>query len=260
MHSYITTWDGQTPPGFAAGQYVSSGYTVLLVSSNLVPVTLSATYAVSYIYPHGVETMLITLQSSYGLDDAAALSQDNRLIARATKMPPVVLPPALSPGDDDSLVSAALLSLLPVQGLPGLGVPHDISGLASFTYVNVLNVQTGQTYQLFNGDTITVTFTDAANNQWTAQFQVNVGGLGSIALFPMVPGSLRDANGNDPTKTPTSNTGQTGASQNATALFTPPTVLLIPGDLADPPGTCIFQMAWPDGAGTGPVKLDNITD
>jgi hypothetical protein len=212
---YFQTYTGATPPGYAggvvgppSGLYCHSGadYTVLLVVSSAVP--MSGTFYTCWTVPRSTQVkgkltaglgagttpsvqkvLPITATTS-----AEAIAADNILLHRSV------------PGGSISLPSTTLTwlnadapelpqSLIPSQFVlvdTGNTVWHMLLGLVGIpqvTYADFRNLQTGQVFRVYAGDTITVT----DNDGYSAQVQWNpMVGNGWV----YVPGSLHDPKGN----------------------------------------------------------------
>ena len=116
------------------------------------------------------------------------------------------LPPSYTVNATPELISQWLSSVeIPeVPGTQVVSVWHGLTNFPQFIRWTFVNTQTGDTFTLWNSDTVTVT----DSNGWTAKFQWEP--LSSIQ-WVFVPDSIRDENGNAPSSTTSQNTvtGQT---------------------------------------------------
>jgi hypothetical protein len=138
--------------------------------------------------------------------DLMARDLDNRIVARASAMPPVTLPPGITPSDEyEAVILPAIINQ--VQILTPNGQVEFWHGLVNFgQFVSVNVAMGGKTYKVYVNDTITVQF---ANGQ-TVKVQL----LNPLSSIPwiLVDGSLRNADGTDPNRPrPTTSTAPYGA-------------------------------------------------
>lgn len=194
--AYSNQWIYKTPPGYVgivqdAGACTSpmpnSATTVLVVSTEI---AISGAYYPCWRYPHGVGVLeMIALT---GGSNADAVSADNLLLARSAKVASIHLPSTLVVTSTPELISQWLSSSAGVPEVPGsqvLASPwHALSDYPQVVEATFVDTTTGQTFNLWNGDVITVT--DARG--WTAKFQWTP--LSSIQ-WTLVVGSIRDAKG-----------------------------------------------------------------
>jgi hypothetical protein len=128
---------------------------------------------------------------------------------------------------------------------------HALTNFPQLLQGNFVNVQTGETFTLWNGDTITVTDSDGntAKFQWTPL---------STVQWTLVPNSVRNAAGNPPGVTPTTATPSApsvivtlpnGTQTTITPYQAPPADPLPPGTVTldpNPFGTPDVGCANPD--------------
>lgn len=195
--AYANQWIYATPPGYVgivqdAGACTSptpnTATAVLVVSTEI---AISGDYYACWRYPHGVGVLeMIALT---GGSNADAVSADNLLLARSAKVASIHLPSTLVVTSTPELISQWLSSSAGIPEVPGSQVPaspwHALLDYPQVVEATFIDTTTGQTFNLWNGDVITVT--DA--NGWTAKFQWTP--LSSIQ-WTFVVGSVRDANGN----------------------------------------------------------------
>lgn len=158
----------------------------------------------------------VVVQAVDLLDTLAALDFDNRVFGRAMKQLSITLPDNFSPSDEDVILSGAIsgeLILLP--GTTSTSWWHFFTSLPSLELVSneYIVVSTGQRVRIFVGATITVKF----SNGYTAKYKlVNIH---SSIQWQLVPGSLRDQDGNEPNAAPAS--APTGERRSDAAATVP---------------------------------------
>lgn len=199
--NYFTQYSGQTPPGYAGtiGPSASPLCTSSTAQNGTLVLVVSALYPISEFFYEclqhngtGIGTFVMVVKPADSGANADTISNDALLITRSAKTGPVTLPPTISlTGDPQETASAWLSSAegVPQNGASTVSLWHGITNFPQAIQGTFINVSTGQTFQLWNGDTITVT--DSSGN--TAKFQWTP--LSSVQ-WTLVPGSLRDKNGN----------------------------------------------------------------
>jgi hypothetical protein len=96
--------------------------------------------------------------------DAAAL--DNSIFARAAKLQPVVTPSTITYTDADEVITAYIQSQLQATGQTGVNLWHLLPGFPSAVYYTMLDLQTGQTENIYVGDEITVQYPGGYSEKW----------------------------------------------------------------------------------------------
>jgi hypothetical protein len=143
------------------------------------------------------------------------IANDAILISRDAKTGPINLPSNFSLiTSTDEEMSAYLSSAagIPQNGSSTLSFWHGFLNMPQFLQGTFVNTQTGETFTVWNGDTITVT--DSNGN--TAKFQWQPF---STVQWRLVPNSIRDSEGNPPGVTPT-----------AAAAIGPPVSVTLPNN------------------------------
>lgn len=198
--AYANQWIYATPPGYVgivqdAGACTSptlnSATAVLVVSTEI---AISGDYYACWRYPHGVGVLeMIALT---GGSNADAVSADNLLMARAlANSGRLVLPPNL-PFVGDS----ASFDVLWNEWVSNVGLHLDTVGQTEFWHgildmltpmytATYTNEQTGEEFQVWAGDVITVT----DSSGYTAKFEYTPG---APTDWTYVPNSIRDPQGN----------------------------------------------------------------
>jgi hypothetical protein len=201
--SYFGQYGGTTPPGYtgtinlsptsACGNSSATNGTNLLVISALVPIS-EFFYECLQKSGNTISTTTFTVVVK-PLDTGAnadTISNDGLLLDRSAKVGTVTLPPGYSvTGTTQEIISAYLSSAdgVPQSGASTLSPWHALTNYPQLVQGQFTNIQTGETFTLWNGDTITVT--DSNGN--TAKFMWTP--LSSVQ-WALVPNSLRDKNGN----------------------------------------------------------------
>jgi hypothetical protein len=234
-HTYVSTWVGKEPPGYAgvvgfapapACTGVSHvGATIVLVSSATLPI--GGLFYACQRSAHG-----ITSNGAVAINantDAQTISADAAALFRSAKTKAITLPPGTPITDTQEIISAWLSSAagIPLEGSTSLGFWHALANFPQLIKGTFLNVATGEIFTLWNGDVITVT--DSSGN--TAQFQWTP--LSTIQ-WTLVPGSIR-IHGN-----PVGATPPVGALPGAALTVTypnGPTVIVTPYNDTLPSGT-----------------------
>jgi hypothetical protein len=96
--------------------------------------------------------------------DAAAL--DNSIFARAAKLQPITTPSTITYSDEDSVITAYIQSQLQATGQTGFNPWHLLPGFPSAIYFTMIDLQTGQTENIYVGDEITVQYPDGYSEKW----------------------------------------------------------------------------------------------
>lgn len=211
---YLNEWLHRTPPGHPAGSYVRPGQqtrydswqgelvieaswqsTVVLVVSEAYP--LSALIEFTEIRDGYSRTWPVGAPSNL-----AARDLDSRLFGRATKLDPIELPSGLTPGDGPEGISPEISRTLVPLAVPAqLDFWHALTQLPELRLVKFAfqvnwpgHPSHGQQVWVFAGDTITVKYANGYTEKWKL---VN---LSSSIAWQRVEGTLRDQNGNDPSR------------------------------------------------------------
>jgi hypothetical protein len=202
--SYFGQYSGTTPPGYtgtinlsptsACGNSGASNGTNLLVISALVPISEFFYECLQKSGGNTISTTTFTVVVR-PLDTGAnadTISNDALLLDRSAKTGTITLPSDLSlTGTTQEIISAYLSSAdgVPQSGASTISLWHGITNFPQAVQGTFTNIQTGETFTLWNGDTITVT--DSNGN--TAKFMWTP--LSSVQ-WALVPNSVRDKNGN----------------------------------------------------------------
>ena len=128
--------------------------------------------------------------------NAAAAALDNLTFARATKIPPIKTQGQVTQADEDPNITRYLQTQLIANGT---NLYHEIMGMPQVKWFTMVDVQTGQTTNIYIGDIITVDY----GNGYTEQWQFN--GALTDYQWTRVPGSLM-YNG-QPVTPPTTSSG-----------------------------------------------------
>lgn len=134
--------------------------TVMLVSSLSQPISAVVKYMqVGSGKGGGVGIHPITV------DEAGTITLDGGIYARATKIPPVNLPDIAYNDEPDDIVGQ-IQDVLIANGTGGTDAWHGLTNYPQFGYYNVVDTQTGQTYKVYTGDTITVQLAGGYSEQF----------------------------------------------------------------------------------------------
>lgn len=178
---------------------------VLVVST---AIAISGGFYACWNYPKGGPVLRAFMID--GTSNANAVTDDNVIFARAAAEAGRITLPANLPlngadgGSTPELQGAWLNSVLIESGPPETNLWHGIIDYPNVLEGTFTNLQTGQKFTIWSGDTITVT----DQNGWTAKFQWNPL---ADSQWQYVPNSLRDQNGN-PVNTTGSNAPHSGGS------------------------------------------------
>jgi hypothetical protein len=261
--SYFAQYNNATPPGYtgtvnpsATPLCTSSGAqngTNLLVISELVPIS-EFFYECLLHTGTGIGTFTLVVKPADSGANGDTIANDALLLGRSAKTGEIDLPSSLSLiTDTQEIISSYLSSAdgVPQSGASQISLWHGITNFPQAVQGTFTNIQTGETFTLWNGDTITVT--DSNGN--TAKFKWTP--LSSVQ-WALVPNSVRDKNGNPPGKTPTPALPAGGSltvtlpAGQGTTIVTP--YQAPPGDPALPRGTVTVD---PDPFGTATVGCIN---
>jgi hypothetical protein len=203
--NYAEAWMGQTPPGYegvisppatpseGCSEGVNGGTTFIVVS-NAAPISGDFYVCLQFTYYYGYPIGVMTAIPIDATTNADTITYDDRIIARSAETGIIRTPTGIPVTETPETISAWLSS---AAGVPQVG-PSEIDlwhGLTNFPQAvegKFIVSATGQQFTLWNSDTITVT----DQNGWTAKFQWTP--LSNIQ-WKLVPGSIRDQNGNPPT-------------------------------------------------------------
>jgi hypothetical protein len=188
--TYLAQWIYQAPPGYGAiinGDNSPEGKvgTRLIVISTSVPI--------SGIYYYSYSNGAFSLLSVNPETDAAAVANDELLLARSIKMTKLTLTTGqnIQGVDPIDLISGWLQSRL-IMTDTGTSLWHAIAtlNLPQVTYATFKDPVTGDSFTVYSGETITV----YDSNGWSIQLTYTPSVAG--APWQIVPGSVRDNNGN----------------------------------------------------------------
>lgn len=179
--AYLNTWVGKTPPGYAGIVSLPGGLndcgsgqgtaTTLFVISTAVP--LSQTFYACYISgPHGAGKLVAATIGP--ATTAGAIAADNAVLHRSVPEGSLTLPGNITwtNTSDPPEVAEAWVQGALILTDTGTSFWHGLSNLPNMpqvTFGKFLNTQTNTTFEIYAGDTITVT--DA--NGYSAQVEWN---------------------------------------------------------------------------------------
>lgn len=205
---YATKWLGKTPPGFPTIGYSASGYgtlevlptTQVMISSSTYPLSADFVFDDNHSYPVGY--LVTPIDAS---NDTGARAFDNEVHGRAADIPPLHIPTAYPPGSVTADVIGYAQTQLYAVGGPQVDFWHGLTNIGQFVYVSIFDAQTGQTYKLYVGDSVTFVY----SNGYTEKFEY-LGPTLSI-MWQEQTNTLRDANGNVPGKSPPAGSANSNA-------------------------------------------------
>jgi hypothetical protein len=127
-------------------------------------VVISTTYPISGTFTVGGGCYTVTPPGTTTNMSTGAF--DARMFARGA-MPPIKIPVGHNP-DAIEFAIEDIQAVLPTTSLPpGYTLWHGLTNFPQVVYYTVVNAQTGQTFQVYVGDTITVQYADG----WTEKFK-----------------------------------------------------------------------------------------
>lgn len=166
---------------------------VILVVSDTVPISAYFRLVWGSDYVEGYGWYNYPYMETTTVDLNSAIALDNALIARATQIPPIAIPPAVGRSansfDADVLLSRVSQEVLIRQGLPGLSPWRFLTGAPTAVYVRFRDTRSGVVREVFVGDTITVRFQDGST------LLLKLVDPNSSIQWEVVEGSARQANG-----------------------------------------------------------------
>lgn len=239
-NDWFLKYSYQTLPGYPSTQLVmpnNSGLggpgTLLIVSST--EYALSGAYRATW---YSVPYSYMLLNYVRGLTDGDAIKLDGELVARSTKIPPVILPPSIPPNETPEIIEGFVAGVLVQTGQGGNSLWHGLfpGTVGQVAYVIVKDTQTGQTYTMWANDPITIRF----SNGWSCKV---IWSPFSDPQFQIVPNSMRDQNGNPPGSTTSPPASQNGPSTDLGNLGDPSTgiVYVSPDAGSTPTGTVTIE-------------------
>jgi hypothetical protein len=96
--------------------------------------------------------------------DAAAL--DNSTFARAAKLAPLSTPSTMPYTETDEIISKYIQSQIAGSGPTGINYWHALFGFPKVVWYTMVDAQSGQTQDIYVGDTITVTYPNGYSERW----------------------------------------------------------------------------------------------
>lgn len=217
-NNYFNQYKNVTPPGFPAGKKMRPcvwswwspiGEPVEYYYPNCsVAVVISTTYPLTGSFEFSrLDDGVVTTQGLHTPNDVSLREFDNYLTARSAKLPPINIPSTLNHTDPPELLTQYLQTQLTptVPGQIDTEFWHGILNQGQFVRVRFNNAQTGQSYWIYVGDSITVQYA----NGYTEKFKFV--SFASTAAWEKVEGSLRDQNGRKPSD-PNPDTNESNAS------------------------------------------------
>jgi hypothetical protein len=99
-------------------------------------------------------------------DNASAAALDNGVFARAAKLAPVVTPPTITYTEVDENIDQYIESQIVTDGPWGINLWHMLTNFPNIQWFQVTDIQTGQTVNIYIGDTITVQYPNGYSEQW----------------------------------------------------------------------------------------------
>jgi len=254
--SYFAQYSGTTPPGYTGtinpsptplctSSGAQNGTNVLVVSAQ---VPISEFFYECLVHTGtGIGTFTLVVKPVGSAANTDAIANDAIMIDRSAKTGQITLPSTFSLiTTTPEIISSYLSSAdgVPQNGPATTSLWHALTNFPQLLQGTFVNVQTGETFTLWNGDTITVTDSNGnrAKFQWTPL---------STIQWTLVPNSVRNAAGNPPGGTPMA-AGADGPSVTVT-LPNGQSTIITPyqapaGDPPLPKGTVILD---PDPFGTG---------
>jgi hypothetical protein len=108
----------------------------------------------------GCEWVAITASNT----DAAAL--DNQTFARASKMAPLTTPSNITYDETDEIIIGYIQTQIVGTGQTGISLWHNLPNFQPTAWYTMVDAQTGQTENIYIGDTITVNYPGGYSEQW----------------------------------------------------------------------------------------------
>ena len=252
---YAQTWYGATPTGFPATfgsginnqkiPQISTG-TVLMVTSSSYPISGTFTVGLTRV----VHPVCCTVTPVNTTTDISTGTLDSRIFARAT-VPTVTTTFTHTPDAPELVIQDIQTNMVAAAGI-GYNLWHGITNFPQVAYQMVFDAQTGKTYQIYIGDTITVQYSDG----WTEKYTF-LGTAGGTLQWQVVPDSLRDPSGNPPSTSTTvpstsNSTEVSGGEYSFNWTYGPITVVpLLPNDGSGPKGIVTVEPIGGGGGGGG---------
>lgn len=213
--SYWLTYDDSTPSGYVGtlqdwgncSDNPTAGPSIVLVVST--EVAISAGFSACWIYTARGDAVLRSYMID-GTSNADAVTNDNIIFARSAADAGHITMPSNLPFNGaggnsfPDLWGEYLAGQLVLVGQEE-NLWHGILNYPQVLQGTFVNEQTGQKFEIWSGDTITVT----DQNGWTAKFQWNPG---ADPQWQYVPNSMRDQKGN-PVNTTGSNPPTNGGGR-----------------------------------------------
>lgn len=240
-YEYANTWYLKTPPGYVGyinGSAAASagncptdypGTTTLFIASAAAPIS---GIFFPCIWNTGEGFELISAMPIGPASNAQTILVDAFTLRRSAKTGSILLPDTYSVNDVAETISEWLSSAAGVPLLSStVSIWHGITNFPQAVEGTFVVTATGQTFQLWNGDTITVT----DSNGWTAQFQWSP--LSTIH-WQLVPNSIRNAQGQPPSGSEPTSAPKSSQLPGAAVSVTLPngiTVAVIPTDVTTTP-------------------------
>jgi len=90
---------------------------------------------------------------------------DNSIFARATKFAPIHAPD-LTYNEEDEIILQYIETQLTETGGTGLSIWHGLTNFPQIVWYIMVDLQTGQSFQVYVGDTITIQYANGYSEQW----------------------------------------------------------------------------------------------
>lgn len=179
----------------SSGPYIPNHQPALFfIVSDAAPLSAEFKLRYEWEYEEYYGWFQVPVMDTLTIDYASAIALDNMFFARAAKVTPIAIPASVSasvtqPEPPELLIQIVQQNLVP-QGLPHFGLWHWITGAPTATYWEVRDTRTGETHEIYVGDTITLVFSDGSS----VQVKFLGAEMGSIR-WEIVQGSQRGSDG-----------------------------------------------------------------
>lgn len=200
--TYFASHNGAAAPGFPVIPSPLGNITYVIRSGITKAIVVSQAYALSANF-----TLAATPTPISTTTDIGAYNFDGVAFARAPKLPPIYLPPGITTGETDENIIQVVQTILVPNGGTGISWLNMLMNLGQVVYYKLTDTQTGLSYQVFVGDTITVRYADGS----TEKFQF-LGPEAGTVMFKRVPDSYRNKDGSKPTVPNSTSPAASGAS------------------------------------------------
>jgi hypothetical protein len=181
-------------PQTALGETNPAGGTEIFVASVAKPIAAEMRYTETILYVLG-KPVLVYHAVPVTPDDMGTAALDALTHARASEVPPIIVPATIAPSANNyqevDILTGFVNGVLVYGGEFGTSIWRELQGFSATEWIEVTDTQTGEKYTIWKGDEFTLKFADGSTIKVKFTAFLGPGGI----TFEVELGSARDPHG-----------------------------------------------------------------